>query len=48
MNVANDKEIRELPKNEHFDRILSGNEKTALNDSQLVATNLPRNNKADN
>jgi len=42
----NNKEIRKLYRNVQFDRILSGN-KTALIDSQLVATNLLGNNKAD-
>jgi len=35
MNAANDKQIRELQTNEHFDRILSANEKTILIDPQL-------------
>jgi hypothetical protein len=48
MNGANNKEIHKLYRNEQFDRILSGNEKTALIVSQLVATNLLGNNKSNN
>jgi hypothetical protein len=48
MSDENNKEISKLYRNEQFDRILSVNEKTALIDSQLLATNLLRNNKAGN
>jgi hypothetical protein len=48
MSSTNNKVIRKQYTNEQFDRILSGNEKRALIDSKLVATNLLGNNKADN
>jgi hypothetical protein len=41
-------QIRKLFRDEHFDHILSGNEKRAWNNFRLVATNFLRNNKADN
>jgi hypothetical protein len=48
MSDANNKDIRNLYRNKQFDRILSGNEKTALIDSQLLVTKLLGNNRADN
>jgi len=40
-------QIRQLFRDEQFDRILTGNEKRARNDFRLVATNFIGNNKAE-
>jgi len=40
-------QIRQLFRDEQFDRILSGNEKRAWNDFRFVATNFLANNKAE-
>ena len=43
-----DSQICMLYKGKQYDRILSGNDKTAMSESRLEATNFLGNNKADN